>query len=98
MKLREIIKIEEKLLKIDNQFKTIIDFNECVLLKRYMADVAAITNIYFELMEEKKHISIDDAYEYNNKLLLSNVEENIFDGNKINDFIHCIFEKYHIQN
>lgn len=98
MKLREIIKMEEKLLKIDNEFKTIIDFNECVLLKRYMADVASITNIYFELMGDKKHLSIDDAYEYNNKLLLNEVDENIFDGSKINVFIHSIFEKYHIQN
>lgn len=98
MKLREIIKMEEKLLRIDNEFKTIIDFNECVLLKRYMAEIASITNIYFELMEAKKHLSIDDAYEYNNKLLLSDIDENIFDGNKINVFIHSIFEKYSIQN
>lgn len=97
MILKQIIKTEEKLLKIEDGYKTVIDFNDCVALKKYLNEIGFITNIYFELMEDKQHMTMDDAVEYNEKLLQSKVETDNLDLKKINDFISTLLEKYNIE-
>lgn len=110
MTLNEIIQTEEKLLILDEKYKTTLTFNEVVRLKRYMKNVADITDTYFELIEcyhktfpyDNRSVSsttsdkVNDMYSYNDTLLSSDVDVDLINVNEIIGFINILSEKYHI--
>lgn len=104
MTLKEIILIEEKLLKINDKHKYQLTFNEVVRLKRYMVKVGDITNIYFELINDyhkdktnedvTSSEKVNDLYKYNDSLQESDVDNDLMNMNEIVGFINIISEKY----
>ena len=109
MTLNEIIKIEEKLLILNEKYKQELSFNEVVRLKFYMKNIAEITNVYFELIESYQKNTIvensnknttssivNDMYDYNDKLQQSEVDVDLINLNEIVGFIKIISQKYKI--
>lgn len=94
--LGKVIEIEEKLLKIENKYIYSLEFSEVLNLKKYLSEIASITDIYFELLEGKGFDSEDEAIKYNTNILNSEIDDDFINHKKINQFVNYICTKYNI--
>lgn len=87
MKLKELMSIEEKLLRIEMTKIFSMPFNDIVLLKSYLSNIGEITKLYFDLVEQyceqvkSEYVDLDydgkkeKLQEYNDRILESDVYE-----------------------
>lgn len=95
-KLTELMKIEEKLLLFEQDNKFLIDFNNYLVLEKYIKKIGFITSKYFLLVNEYNKSELNDVeYEekkkkltdYNEKLLNSEID---YDVDEVYEFMEKI--------
>lgn len=101
MTVKELIKVEETLLKFEMNHKFDVEFNTYLMLEKYIEIIGKITDKYFLLIDDynKEKLSSDDmTFEtkkeklemFNEKILNSNVNiiiDEIYDFMKSLDII-----------
>lgn len=81
MTVKELIEIEEKLLKFEDKEKFHLEFNDYLKLNKYLTEIGDITNLYFSLVKEysdslnNRELNLDAS-----SRLLNNFNEKIYES------------------
>lgn len=87
--LKELITIEEKLLKFEKNDKFLINFNVYIKLEKYLDEIGYITDKYFSLLKQyneqltKQELNFDEKsrmlYDFNEEKLETEIDYNVDD-------------------
>lgn len=87
--LKELITIEEKLLKFEKNDKFLINFNVYIKLEKYLDEIGYITDKYFSLLKQyneqltKQELNFDEKsrmlYNFNEEKLETKIDYNVDD-------------------